>query len=94
VGCHPRNRLVPSSAPAALQRGTAAPFAVLVVDGVVAGLWQRRREGKMLRVQVEAFDQLSKHQRTLLEAQAVRTGEILGLRGELAFGPVEARPHL
>ncbi len=94
VGCHPRNRLVPGSAPAALRQGTAAPFAVLMVDGVVAGLWQRRRAGKVLRVQVDPFSQLSTQERTMLEAQAVRIGEILGLRGELAFGPVEARRHL
>ena len=94
VGCHPRNRLVPSWAPAALQKGTAAPFAVLMIDGVVGGLWQRRRKGKVLHVQVDAFSQLSRQQRTMLEAQAARVGEILGLRGELAFGPVEARPHL
>ena len=64
------------------------------IDGVVGGLWQRRRAGKVLRMQVEAFSQLSGRRRTMLEAQAARVGEILGLRGELAFGPVEARPHL
>ena len=66
-----------SSAPAALQKGTAAPFSVLMVDGVVGGLWQRRREGKVLRVQVEAFGQLSQQQRTQLAGQVSRIGEIL-----------------
>lgn len=94
VGSHPRNRLVPSSAPAALQKGTAAPFSVLLIDGVVGGLWQRRRIGTVLQVQVDPFRALSKQERSLLAEQVARIGQILLLSGELSFGAVEARPHM
>jgi hypothetical protein len=95
VGSHPRSQLVPAAAPAALHtRGTAAPFNVVLVNGVVGGLWERRRHANVLDVRVDTFAALSKAQRSDVERQAARIGEILETPVELSFGPVAARPHL
>ena len=55
VGCHPRAQLIPECAPAPLRKGTAAPFSVVLIDGVVGGLWQRKRRGGGFDVRVATF---------------------------------------
>jgi hypothetical protein len=94
VGCHPRAQLIPASAPPALQRGTAATFSVLLLDGVVGGLWQRRRRGHCLELVVDPFQTLSPAQQRGLEQQAHRVAEILELEPKLSLGHVEPRAHL
>ena len=47
VGCQPRAFLYPGPAAArALARGQAGNFPVLLIDGVVAGVWHQRRAGR------------------------------------------------
>jgi hypothetical protein len=94
VGSHPREQLIPHSAPDALQGGTAAPFAVVLVDGVVGGLWERRKRGKVLQIRVDPFCQLDAQQERDLEAEATRVGEILETEVEFSFGHVESRGHM
>jgi DNA glycosylase AlkZ-like len=94
VGAFPRSQLIPESAPAPLRQGTAAPFAVVLIDGSVGGLWQRRIRGTRLDVRVDAFAKLSQRQVSEVHQQAARVGDILGLRAEVSFGHVEARGHL
>ncbi|MBV9899029.1 MAG: AlkZ family DNA glycosylase [Chloroflexi bacterium] len=94
VGGFPRDRLIPAAAPVPLQRGTAAPFAVVLIDGVVAGLWERRRRGTVLEARIHTFERINRSQRRALEQQAERVAEILQLRAEVEFGRVEPRHHL
>jgi len=94
VGGFPRDQLIPRQAPAQLRQGTAAPFAVLLVDGVVGGLWERHVRGTRLDVRVDAFAPLSSQQQREVERQAERVGEILELHTEVSFGKVEPRAHL
>jgi Winged helix DNA-binding domain len=94
VGCHPRKHLIPETAPAPLQRGTAAPFQVLLVDGVVAGLWEQQRRGSRLSMRVDPFDGLAARQYRQLESQAERMAEFYGVRVELELGHVEPRGHM
>ena len=94
VGSHPRAHLVPELAPPELRKGTAAPFAVLLVDGVVGGVWDRQRRGKSLEVRVDAFATLGPEQREQVERQASRIGVILQTPVEVAFGEVKLRAHL
>jgi len=94
VGGFPRDQLIPDIAPEPLRKGTAAPFSVLLVDGVVAGLWERHARSKQLEVRVHAFAPLSKAQQREVERQATRIGEILELHAEVSFGHVEPRGHL
>jgi len=84
----------PAWAERGLTPGTAATLPELLVDGVVAGLWQRRRSGRKLEITVEPFGRLTARQRRQVDAEAGRVGEILEAAVTLTFGAVEARPHL
>ena len=94
VGCHPRAQLLPDSVPEVTSMGTAAPYAVLLVDGIVAGLWTRQKRGKRLHVRIGAFEPLGSAQQDQAADQAERIGQILHLAVEVEFGPVEPRAHL
>ncbi|TMC85279.1 MAG: winged helix DNA-binding domain-containing protein [Chloroflexi bacterium] len=95
VGSHPRGQLIErGSAIHALLPGTAAPLAVLLRGGRVAGVWERRPKGKRLLVRVDAHQPLNRRQRSSIEAQATRIAQILERECELEFGEVSLRPHL
>jgi len=95
IGCHPRDRLVPPDwAKRVLTNGGIGNLPLVVVDGVVAGLWQQRRTGRRLEIRVEAFQPLSAHQHQELEASVARVGVILEAESVLSLGAVNARPHL
>jgi Winged helix DNA-binding domain len=94
VGCHPRKQLIPEAAPGPLQGGTAAPFQVLLVDGVVAGLCEQQRRGSRLRVRVDPFNALSAEQHRQLDLQAERMAEFYGVQVEVELGHVEPRGHM
>jgi len=95
IGCHPRDHLVPADwAKRGLMHGSIGNLPVVVVDGIVAGLWQQRRTGRRLEIRVETFQLLNAHQHQELEAAAARVGEILEAQSILSLGTVNARPHL
>lgn len=95
IGCHPRERLVPVAwAKRVLTRGGIGNLPVVVVDGIVAGLWQQQRSGQRLEIRVEAFQPLSLHQHQELVAAVTRVGEVLEAESVLFLDAVDARPHL
>jgi len=95
VGCHPRAQLMPDDVPEAVRKmGTAAPYAVLLVDGVVRGLWSRTRRGRRVEIRVDPFRPLTAAQRAQVAGQAERIGEILEGQVELTYGAVEPRWHM
>ena len=95
VGSHPREQLIePGSPVAKASPGTAAPLAVLLVGGRVAGVWERRPKGKRLLVRVDAHVPLNRRQRFAIEGQAERVANILERECELEFGAVSLRRHL
>jgi hypothetical protein len=55
---------------------------VLLVDGVVAGVWRHERKGRRLVVEVEPFGRLPAARRAAVDAEAERLAVFLG--GELA----------
>jgi hypothetical protein len=94
IGCHPRERLVPADVTKrVLTRGAIGNLPLLVIDGVVAGLWQQRRSAHRLEIGVEAFQPLSPRQLEQLEAAVARIGEIVDTECTLALGAVAVRPH-
>jgi hypothetical protein len=94
IGCHPRERLVPADATKrVLTRGAIGNLPLLVIHGVVAGLWQQRRTGRRLEIGVETLRPLSPQQHQQLKAAVARIGEVAETECTLALGAVEARPH-
>jgi Winged helix DNA-binding domain len=95
VGCHPRDQLLPANwTDRGYNPGTAATMPVLLVDGAVAGVWQRRKSGKRLEVRVEPFGRLTARQRTAVQAEAARIGRIVEAEATVSVGPVDLRPHM
>jgi hypothetical protein len=65
--------------------GPAATRLVLV-EGVAAGLWERKRRGKRIELQVSLAARLGRGARAELEHEAERVGAFLGLETELVVG--------
>jgi hypothetical protein len=94
IGCHPRERLVPVDlTKRVLTRGAIGNLPLLVINGVVAGLWQQRKSGRRLEIVVEALQSLTPQQHQRLQAAVTRIGEIVGMECALVLGAVLARPH-
>jgi hypothetical protein len=68
-----------------LQPGANGMFKpALLVDGRVAGIWQKKVTKKDMTVSVEPFAPLAAATKEAVAAQAARFGEFLGMRGILA----------
>jgi Winged helix DNA-binding domain len=94
VGCFPRERIFPGrAAERALAGGQAGNYPVLLVDGIVAGVWHHRRSGRRLDVTVEPFAPLTARQRRDLDDQVERVGEVLEGAPRLTIGTVTVGPH-
>lgn len=80
-----REHLVPASVReqvAAHGRGRyegPAGVRFLLVDGLAAGLWERKKRGKRIELTVTPVKKLSRVQRAELEQEAERIGVFLGL---------------
>ena len=73
--------------------GQAGNFPVLLVDGVVAGVWHQRRSGKRIAVTVEPLSPLAAGRARELEAQVERLGEVLEGTPQLTMGKVTVGGH-
>jgi hypothetical protein len=90
VGNQPPELLYPGRAAERALRGN---FQLLLVDGVVAGLWHQRRSGRRTDVTVEPLVRLTAGQRAELDRQVARVGEIIEARPRLTLGPVTVGGH-
>ncbi|MEV6861709.1 winged helix DNA-binding domain-containing protein [Streptosporangium subroseum] len=90
VGNQPPELLYPGRAAGRVLPGN---FQVLLVDGVVAGLWHQRRSGRRIDITVEPLVQLTASQRDELDHQGERVGEILEARPRLTIGVVTVGGH-
>jgi hypothetical protein len=95
VGCHPRALLFPGRAAerALSPSGQAGNFPVLLINGVVAGVWHQRRSGRKLDITVEPFARLTAMQRRALDGEAERIGAFLEGTPQLIIGRVTAGGH-
>jgi Winged helix DNA-binding domain len=95
VGSHPRDRLFPGKAAtrALAPSGQAGNYPVLLIDGVVAGVWHQRRSGRKIEVTVEPLTRLAAAQRRALQTQVERVGEILEGQAQLTIGTVTIGGH-
>jgi hypothetical protein len=95
VGCHPRAPLFPGRAAerALSPSGQAGNFPVLLINGVVAGVWHQRRSGRKLDITVEPFARLTAPQRRALDGEVERIGAFLEGTPQLTIGSVTAGAH-
>jgi hypothetical protein len=95
VGSHPRSRLFSGGAAtrALAPSGQAGNYPVLLIDGVVAGVWHQRRSGRQIEVTVESLTRLTAGQRRALENEVEHIGEILEGTARLTVGTVKAGGH-
>jgi hypothetical protein len=95
VAGQPRALLYPGrAAQRALSRtGQAGTFPVLLIDGVVQGVWHQRRSGRAIDVTVEPIGALTGTQRRSLDDEVARLGEFLAVATRLTIGPVSAGSH-
>jgi hypothetical protein len=66
---------------------------VLLVDGVVAGVWHQRRSGAKLAITVEPLCELTAPQRRQLDDEAALVGAVMQAKATLTVGTVTAGPH-
>jgi Winged helix DNA-binding domain len=95
VGGHPRSQLFPGAAAtrALAPSGQAGNYPVLLIDGIVAGVWHQRRSGRQIELTVEPLTRLTAGQRQALEHQVDRIGEIFEGKPRLTVGIVTAGAH-
>ena len=85
VGSQPRALLFPGRASErALAGSQAGNYPVLLLDGVVGGVWHQKRSGRRVKITVEPLGRLTKTQRSGLE---------VGGRAGRRDRPGAARPH-
>jgi Winged helix DNA-binding domain len=94
VGCYPRELLFPGRAfHRALTGGQAGNVPVVLIDGVVRGVWHQRRSGSKVAITVEPFVDLRARDRREIDAQVERIGEVVEASASWATGEVTVGPH-
>jgi hypothetical protein len=94
IAGQPRERLFPGLAyERALAGSQAGNFPVLLIDGVVAGVWHQRRSGRRIDITVETLTKPTRTQLMELGDQAERIAQILEGTPRLTLGPVAVGPH-
>jgi hypothetical protein len=91
-GFHPRRALTGGHAERA--GGGTGTVPVLLVNGMVVGIWQRRATRQRVEVRVDPFIKLSARQLAELKSEAGRLAAFDALALDLTIGPVTARAHL
>ena len=95
VAAQPRERLYPGAAAARAltPSGQAGNYPVLLVDGVVGGVWHQRRSGRKLTITVEPLRELTARQRRELDDEAALVGAVMEATPTLTVGPVTVGPQ-
>jgi Winged helix DNA-binding domain len=95
VAGQPRERLYPGPAAtrALTPGGQAGNYPVLLVDGVVGGVWHQRRSGRRLAITVEPLGELTATQRRQLEDEVDLVGAVMEATPMLTVGTVTVGPH-
>jgi hypothetical protein len=95
VAGQPRSRLFPGTAAkrALSPSGQAGNYPVLLIDGVVGGVWHQRRSGRRVEITVEPLRPLSASRRRELEAEAAIVAAVLEGEPALTIGTVTVGAH-
>jgi hypothetical protein len=95
VAGQPRERLYPGAAAtrALTPAGQAGNYPVLLMDGVVGGVWHQRRSGRKLAITVEPLGELTATQRRQLDDEVELVGAVMEAKPTLTVGTVTVGPH-
>ena len=95
VAGQPRERLYPgpAAARALTPAGQAGNYPVLLVDGVVGGVWHQRRSGRKIAITVEPLRELTAAQRGQLGDEVDLVGTVMEATATLTVGTVTAGAH-
>ena len=94
VAGQPRERLFPGAAATrALAGSQAGNYPVLLIDGVVGGVWHQRRVGQKVAITVEPLRALTATERRLLDEEVELVGAVIEARPSLTVGTVTVGPH-
>jgi Winged helix DNA-binding domain len=95
VAGQPRERLYPgqAAARALTPAGQAGNYPVVLVDGVVGGVWHQRRSGRKLAITVEPLRDLTAPQRRQLDDDVDLVAAVMDAKPDLTVGPVTVGAH-
>ena len=95
VAAQPRERLYPGAAGtrALSPSGQAGNYPVMLVDGVVGGVWHQKRTGRRLTITVEPLAPLTAAQRRQLDEEVALVGTVMEADPTLVIGEVAVGPH-
>jgi hypothetical protein len=95
VAGQPRHRLFPDQAAvrALTPTGQAGNYPVLLVDGIVGGVWHQRLSGRRLAITVEPLTVLSPAHHRQLDDAVARIGVIMDAKPTLHVGKVSVGAH-
>ena len=95
VAGQPRERLYPGAAAirALTPAGQAGNYPVLLVDGVVGGVWHQRRSGRKLAITVEPLHELTAAHRRQLGDDVDLVGAVMEAPATLTVGTVTVGAH-
>jgi hypothetical protein len=83
----------PAAARALTPTGQAGNYPVLLIDGVVGGVWHQRRAGQNLVITVEPLGELTARQRRQLDAEVDLVGHVMQAKATLTIGAVTVGAH-
>lgn len=95
VAGQPRHLLYPGAAAtrALTPAGQAGNYPVMLIDGVVGGVWHQRRTGNRIAITVEPLRELTAAQRRQLEVEASLVGAVMEAEVTLTVGTVKVGAH-
>ena len=95
VASQPRDRLFPGAAAtrALSPTGQAGNYPVLLIDGVVGGVWHQRRSGSKIAVTVEPLRDLTATHRRQLDEEVALLGSIMEAEATVSVGTVTVGAH-
>jgi hypothetical protein len=95
VTSQPRDRLYPGQAAtrALTPTGQAGNYPVVLIDGVVGGVWHQRRAGRKVTITVEPLQALTPTQRRELDDEVDLVAAVVEAEATLRVGKVTVGPH-
>jgi Winged helix DNA-binding domain len=80
---HPRELFIPNRFRSKIFDQIHGNAPVLLIDGIAAGIWSKKKRGRRLEIHVEPFRTLSSMEKSSVREEANSLGEFLGLTSQV-----------